>query len=274
MVLTLTLRVPTPLPVEVEGLTPDWALGKSLSEIEQFQVFNGNRKLPLAEFFSITGDAADGSMVFQGDLRNIHWIGAHMKSGEVLIEGNAGRHVGSQMRGGRLSVDGNCDDYTGAEMRGGLLRVRGNCGVLTGGAYRGSTKGMTGGSILVHGSAGDECGSLMRRGLIAVAKTCGHFAAYHMIAGTIAVFGECGRHPGAGMKRGTVALLNRIRPELLPSFQYSATMNLQSHSVLLRHLRELSFPIATDQVSHGSVEIYRGDMVSLGLGEVLFPATA
>ena len=274
MVLTLTLRVPTPLPVELEGLTPDWVLDKSLNEIERFQVFNGNRKLPLAEFFSITGDATDGSMVFLGDLSNIHWIGAHMKSGEVLIEGNAGRHVGSQMRGGRLTVHGDCDDYTGAEMRGGRLRVRGNCGVLTGGAYRGSTKGMTGGTILVHGSAGDECGSLMRRGLIAIAQSCGHFAAYHMIAGTIAVFGECGRHPGAGMKRGTIALLNRIRPELLPSFQYSATMKLQSYSVLLRHLGGLDFPIPTVLAPHGSVEIYRGDKVSLGLGEVLFPATA
>jgi formylmethanofuran dehydrogenase subunit C len=163
----LTLRNQQPLPVEVEGFTPDWAREKSLAEIERFQVFQGNYKLPLVEFFSIEGDAADGVMIFRGDLINIHWLGAHMTSGEVRIEGNAGRHVGSQMRGGKVTVTGHCSEYAGAEMRGGVLRVHGDSGILTGGAYRGSTKGMTGGTILIHGSAGDECGSLMRRGLIA-----------------------------------------------------------------------------------------------------------
>lgn len=271
MVLTLTLRNQQPLPVEVEGFTPDWARDKSLTEIERFEVFQGNRKLSLAEFFSIEGDAADGVMIFRGDLCNIHWLGAHTTSGEVRIEGNAGRHCGSQMRGGRVTVTGDCSDYVGAEMRAGLLRVHGNSGILTGGAYRGSTKGMTGGTILIHGSAGDECGSLMRRGLIAVAGDCGDFPGYHMIAGSIVILGDCGRHPGAGMKRGTMVVLGSKRPELLPTFQYSATTTLQSHSLLMSHLRSLGLTTA-NQIPD-AMDIYRGDKLSLGLGEMLLPAS-
>src|SRR6266404_3015333 len=59
MSLKLTYRGETPVPVEIEGLTPDWACDKSLAEIERFEIFHGNRKLPLAEMFSVSGEAAD-----------------------------------------------------------------------------------------------------------------------------------------------------------------------------------------------------------------------
>ncbi len=272
MVLTLNLRQTSQLFIEVEGLTPAWVRSRTLAEIERFECFDGNRRTPLAELFKVSGDPSDGSMYFSGDLRRVHWIGAHMEDGQVRIDGPAGRHVGSQMKGGRLIADGDCGDYAGTEMSGGLLEIHGDAGVLTGGAYRGSTKGMTGGTIVVHGNVGDECGAFMRRGLIAIAGACGDFPGYHMIAGTIAVLGPCGRHPGAGMKRGTIALLHDEPPALLPSFAHAASLQLQSHALMLRQLQALGLSIEDRQSS--CVDVFRGDSVSLGLGEILVGANS
>src|SRR5687767_4431128 len=92
MALTLSLLATTPIPLEVEGVTPDVTRGLSLRAIEQLAIFHGNAKLPLAEFFSVKGDPADGTIVFHGDLSGVHWIGAQMTAGVLRVEGHAGRH--------------------------------------------------------------------------------------------------------------------------------------------------------------------------------------
>src|SRR5437867_7712216 len=100
MPLRLTLRARTTVPLEVEGITPDAVRGKSLAEIEKLEVFEGNVKTRLAEFFAVSGDAGDEIHEWEGDLAGVHWIGATMQSGKVVVHGSAGRHVGSEMRGG------------------------------------------------------------------------------------------------------------------------------------------------------------------------------
>lgn len=270
MTLKLTYRGTTTLPVEVEGLTPGWACDKSLAQIERFEVFHGNRKLPLAEMFRVGGSASDQRFEFEGDLSGVHWIGAHMESGRIEVHGPAGRHVGSELRGGEIHVRGNTGGWTGAEMHGGLIHVRGHAGHLLGGAYRGSAKGMTGGTILVDGDAGNEIGLAMRRGLIAVAGATGDLVGFNMIAGTVAAFGPCGLRPGAGMRRGTIALLGPDRPPLLPSFRYAATLHSPIMAILLREVRARGLPI-DDSLRQSRFDCYRGDFVSLGKGEVIFP---
>ncbi|MFV2068992.1 MAG: formylmethanofuran dehydrogenase subunit C, partial [Pirellulales bacterium] len=151
MTLTLTYHGQTSVPVEVEGITPDTVRDKALAEIERLEIFHGNRRLPLAEFFSIDGDPSDGEWDIEGDLSGVHWIGAHMHEGAIRVRGAAGRHVGSQMTGGTIDVEGDAGDWVGAEMRGGEIRVRGRAGHLIGAAYRGSLRGMTGGTIVVDG---------------------------------------------------------------------------------------------------------------------------
>ncbi len=138
MAVRLAYQGKTSVPVEVEGLTPDWACDKSIAEIERFEIFHGNRKLALAEMFKVSGDARDKRFDLEGDLRGVHWIGAQMSSGQIHIHGPAGRHLGSEMRGGEIRVAGSAGDFVGSEMRGGLIHVRGNAGHLIGGAYRGS----------------------------------------------------------------------------------------------------------------------------------------
>jgi formylmethanofuran dehydrogenase subunit C len=269
MAITLTYKAETSVPVEIEGLNPDWICDKSLSEIERFEIFHGNRRIPLAEMFSVSGNPADGEMDFEGDLSGVHWIAAHMTRGIVRIHGPAGRHVGSQMRGGEVIVHGNVGGWAGAEMKNGLIHVHGNAGHLTGAAYRGSSRGMTGGTILIDGSAGNEIGLTMRRGLIAIGGSAGDMTGFNMIAGTVVVLGECGIRPGAGMRRGTLALFGPTPTPLLPSFRFSATCQPATISVMLKLLRSKHFSM-DDSLLSSRFDLYRGDLVALGRGEILF----
>ncbi|MBM4074318.1 MAG: hypothetical protein FJ267_01580, partial [Planctomycetes bacterium] len=98
MALRLTYFGSTNVPVEIEGLTPNWARDKSLAEIERFEIFHGNRKIPLSEMFKVDGNPSDERFDFEGDLSGVHWIGAHMESGHIQIHGSAGRHIGSDMK--------------------------------------------------------------------------------------------------------------------------------------------------------------------------------
>src|SRR6516165_6968467 len=99
MALTLSYHAKTSVPVEIEGVTPDRLRDKSLAEIERFEVFPGNRKLPLAELFSVAGDPSDARIDFEGNLAGVHFIGYAMGDGEIHVHGNAGRHVGGEMSG-------------------------------------------------------------------------------------------------------------------------------------------------------------------------------
>jgi formylmethanofuran dehydrogenase subunit C len=268
MTLHLSYFGETSVPVEIEGFTPDWARDKSLAEIERFEIFHGNRKIPLAEMFRISGDPADQRFEFEGGLAGVHWIGAHMTAGEIQIHGPAGRHVGSQMRSGSIQVHGDCDGWVGAEMHGGFIHVEGNAGHLVGAAYRGSAKGMIGGTIIVDGNAGNEVGHTMRRGLIGIGGRAGDMLGFNLIAGTVLVFGECGIRPGAGMRRGTLGLFGPNPPPMLPSFRYGGVCRPTIVPVLLRELRAKGLRIEESHLD-AEFDLHHGDLVSLGKGEVL-----
>ena len=66
MALTLRYNADTSVPVEVEGITPDRLRNKSLAEIERLEILHGNRKVPLAELFTVSGDPADGRIDSKG----------------------------------------------------------------------------------------------------------------------------------------------------------------------------------------------------------------
>jgi formylmethanofuran dehydrogenase subunit C len=267
MPLTLTYRGDTPIPVEIEGLTPDWAADKPLAEIERFEIFHGNRKLPLAEMFAVSGDAADKRFDFEGNLAGVHWIGAHMRSGHIAIHGPAGRHLGSEMRGGEIHVEGDSGGWVGCEMRAGLIRVRGNAGHLVGAAYRGSAKGMVGGTILVSGNAGNEIGLSMQQGVIVIGGNAGDMLGFNMTDGTIIILGESGIRPGAGMHGGTIAMLGPSPPPVLPSFRHDRRTPPEKLADLLRDLSSKGLQFDESQLP-AEVDVYIGDQVNDGSGEL------
>ena len=273
MPLTLQYHGETTVPLEIEGLTPDVVRGMALAEIERFEAFHGNRKVPLAEFFQVSGDATDGEMVFQGDLSGVHWIGAAMQGGRIRVEGNAGRHVGSEMTGGEITVEGNAGDWVGGEMHGGVIRVAGRAGHLVGAAYRGSRRGMTGGTILIRGDAGNEIGHTMRRGSLVIGGAAGDCPGFNMLAGSIYIFGDCGIRPGAGMRRGTLGLFGSNPPPMLPTFRRAGDARPDFLRMTLIDLwrQGIDFPPALLETPF---TLYHGDFVETGRGEILVPGTA
>lgn len=267
MALSLVCSLPSALPVDIEGVAPDRLREKTPAEIERMPVLHGNRRVPLAELFRVSGNPSEGRIEFAGELGGVDRIGAGMGGGEIVVQGDAGRHVGAAMTGGMIRVAGNVGDWAGAEMKGGILHIGGSAGDHAGGAYPGSLRGMTEGVLLIDGPAGDGAGRSMRRGLVAIGGACGRGTGFGMIAGTILVFGACGPYPGAEMRRGTIGLFGPAPPRLLPTFRRAGTFRPLFLRLIERELERLGFPMDQGPID-GKLTLYHGDLLSLGKGEV------
>jgi formylmethanofuran dehydrogenase subunit C len=271
LMLSLSLITRATIPLELSGIRPDTLRELSLLEIEQLPIHHGREKLPMAELFSVKGNAVDEHIEFIGDLPSARGIGAGMTGGRIRVVGNAGTYVGLAMFGGEIEVTGDVGHGLGSEMRGGAIRVAGSAGDYVGGAQVGSVRGMTGGAILVQGSVGGFVGARMRRGLIAVGGDVGEYAGYKMLAGTIVVSGKCGSHAGASMNRGTLWMGQAIK-NLLPTFSYACTSRPAVLGMIARELSSLGFDTAGFDALHEWRQ-YSGDLTATGRGEIFVPMT-
>jgi formylmethanofuran dehydrogenase subunit C len=269
MTLRLTNLADDQIPIELEGLTPVLLAGMSLDEIRRLPVRRGNREPELGELFQVEGEPADEEWLLAGDCRNVHGLGYEIASGKIVVDGPIGRRTGFAMRDGRIEVRGDTGDWLGAEMRGGVIRVQGSAGSHVGATTPGARRGMAGGMILIDGDAGDEVGARMRRGLIAVAGSVGANLGFRMLAGTILVFGSSGPNVGMGMRRGTIGVFSSPRPTLLPTFKSGYRGPLPMLHMLAAQLASESFaPEQLVQLS-ATVELFHGDFLQLGRGELL-----
>ncbi|QDU86900.1 Formyltransferase/hydrolase complex Fhc subunit C [Pirellulimonas nuda] len=264
MPLTLKLRDCT-APVDLFDLDLDALGGRPLKSIAAAPVLIGRRREALGEVFAASGKA-DGRWRFEGDLRRVDGMATGLRGATVTADGPVGHRAGAQMRGGRLTLEADAGPWCGAAMRGGAIEVRGDAGDGLGAAYLGDTRGMRGGTIVVRGDAGSETGSLMRRGWIVVAGDCGPLAGYRMLAGTLMVLGRCGPHAGAEMRRGTLALLGGAAP-LLPSFRHAC----RAEPTILRLMRHDLATLGVNAPA-GQVDLWSGDLLKGGRGEVWLPA--
>lgn len=272
MPLRIAISDPGTIAIDFEGVTPERLRGLSLDEIRRTPIGRGNREVELGELCRVEGDAADMHWQLTGDFSSVRSLGAGMTVGEIEVDENVGPHAGAGMSGGRIEVRGNAGDWLGAEMCDGAIHVRGDAGDHAGGAYVGSRRGMNGGTLLIDGNAGDEVGGRMRRGLIAVAGSVGDWLGRRMLAGSILVFGNCGQHPGASMRRGTIALLGKQRPELSPTFRWGCRAPLPVLRLLQHRLRHESFADDRRADLANAVDLYHGDLLELGRGELLMRA--
>jgi formylmethanofuran dehydrogenase subunit C len=203
-----------------ETIKPDLFAGKDIKEIASLEIFAGNQRKKLGDFFEISGksgeDAADTRIVIKGDISKVKMVGKKMRAGEIVIEGGAGMYVGEEMRGGKITVLGDADSFAGQTMRGGELMIKGNAGDYLGAAYRGDWRGMRGGEILVEGNAGTEVGLFMAGGKIKIKGSCSTFAGVHMKKGLIIIDGGAQERAGAEMTGGSIVVMGDT--ELLPTF--------------------------------------------------------
>ena len=273
MGLILSLKATFAAPIEADGLIPE-ALGRlSAPEVGRLRIALGRDLAEVGDLFGIEGDASDGRLAIEGDLRRVSRIGSGMGSGHLAIRGDAGPDLGAGMTGGTIEVEGSAGDWAGAELRGGLIRIGGDAGHHSGAARPGSRAGMRGGTILIGGSAGADAGLAMRRGLIAVGGSSGPGLGRAMVAGSIFAFGSIGPGAGSGMKRGTLALLGLENPEdaadrLPPTFRLACRMHPPFIAIYLDQLRSWGVRVPAD-ASSGTFDRYNGDLAGGGQGEVL-----
>jgi formylmethanofuran dehydrogenase subunit C len=202
--LTLTPRDVEYLVLEASVITPDAVCGKTLEEIAELPVLEGNTKWPLGRFFTITGKVADAAedqgIVIDGDVPRVKYIGSKMTAGAVLCKGNVG-------------------DYCGA-------------------SYRGDWRGMKGGNIVINGNAGVTLGEYMMGGKITVKGNVGINAGIHMGKGigakdplpTIIIHGDSPGRVGAFMTRGNIYVLGTIAV-MMPGFSPDGTEELEIDGV-------------------------------------------
>lgn len=227
--LILELKGPLTWPAEAEMISPDVLSSKSIEEIGDMAIREGNRSIRLGDIFNVKGDAdaspSELCVTVSGNVEKIRRLGYQMKSGVLKIEGHAGMYVGEEMCGGRISVEGNVGSWLGSKMRGGTIEVYGDAGDHVGSSYRGSREGMRNGEITIHGKAGVEVGCWMIDGTIRVRRSAGMFAGIHMCGGVILIEGDCDGRAGAGMSGGRVVICGKIN-DVLPSFAIEEVRNM------------------------------------------------
>jgi len=252
MALIVSQQVETTIPIEVQGITPDALVGKTLKQISKLPILYGRHEVEFGELFKITGSlegSVDSSskpptLVFDGLLKSVHWIGAGQQGGKIEIQSDAGRHVGSQMTGGRIICKSNVSDYLGVEMTGGSISISGNAGDCVGGHYPGSKFGMNRGSILISGNVGKGLGQAMR------------------------ILGQCGEYVGASMRRGTIVVAGGSTSQLLPTFSAGGSYRVPILAMLANWLKQQRFP-SDVSVLNSVFQEFNGDQLNGGRGEVL-----
>ena len=263
--LEFELKAQPPSILEVYEATPGRFQQQSLDSIRKTKVFLGNTPCHLADWFNVSGDAADLHHVWLGDLSSVNGLGYRMTKGTIEARGPVGNHLGSRMSGGEIRLTEIAGDYAGAEMSGGLIWIQGSVGDFLGANYDGGQLGQTGGVIRVDGSAGHNVGRAMRRGLIAIRGRVAQHCGFVMRAGTILVCDEAGPGVGQEMVRGTI-LLGKAPSDLADRFSYGSTQSLPAADLILRFVEKHGMK---DHGMGRRWRLFHGDMLQGGRGEVL-----
>ncbi len=253
--------------VDVSPLSPHLIAELSTTEINAIPLVSGKRRIRVDELFDVSG-ANNQQVVFKNSSDKFDFIGREMKSGTIVVEGDAGAYLGLEMNGGTIHAKGNTGIFAACEMKNGLIHIDGNASDFLGGSLPGNKKGMQGGTVILKGNGGARLGDNMRRGTILVEGNVSDYCGSRMIAGTIAVMGTVGNHIGYGMNRGTLLLWQK--PKLSATFADCGFHTSGSFLPLLfRSFRKLDSRFARSDVEFQRVRRYMGDLSGLGKGEIL-----
>ena len=237
---------------------------KSKKNIKNLEIFYGNEKKRISDFFSFQGKLNKG-IIFKGNFAKCDYIGDSMKEGEIIINGNVGEYLGHQMENGKITVKGSSGNYTGSSLKGGEILIEKNAGDYLGSSIQGEKKGMSGGIVIVKGHVGNRLAFKMRSGIIFVKGNVKNYIGSQMIAGTIIINGKIGSHPGLLMKRGTIVLRRKI---FLPlNFKYSGKNNYLFLKVSEFYLKRLNI-IFKNVFPRTYATKFTGDTSCNGNGEI------
>lgn len=272
-VITLTLKQPPALRVDMRGITPSALAELSAAEIERLSVMHGMQTVALADLFRVSrsdslSPEGRGSLRFVGDLSRFDRVGWQMNGGLLRVEGPVGDYAGGCMSAGEMHVAGNAGALAACEMAGGSLTIAGDVGDFAATTLPGSMDGMRGGTFVVRGNAGARFGDRMRRGTALVFGNAGDFLASRMVAGTIAIGGSAGRHVGYGMRRGSVVFAGaNLAIDISNTFVPAIADAKVFWQLLSRDLARHGGPFA--DLPARTIRRHLGDVAAGGKGELI-----
>lgn len=130
---------------------------------------------------------------------HLHGLLAGLKTGEYIVNGDAGDYLGVLNDGAHIRVLGNTGNYVGDNMTRGWIEVEGNA------AY-GAGLYPYGGTLLVRGNAGDFTATMNKGAAIIVCGNVGDECGTYHLAGDFIVVGNAGANFGNYLIRGTLYL--------------------------------------------------------------------
>lgn len=264
------------LSIDFTGIVPDRVANLPPAGIARLPIQADERPAALGDLFRVAGSPADRRIECRGDFSRVHFIGAAMAGGEIIVDGPAGRHAAAGLAGGTLTIRGDAGDWLACEMAGGEVRVAGGVGDNAASALPGSPHGMRGGLVTIAGDAGSLAGSRMRRGILAIGGDCGPAAAFEMRAGSVVVGGTVGPHAGSGMRRGSLIAMG---PAFEPSamFRRGAAWSPAFMPLVEARLAAAGFRPRGDSARGllgGLWQHWHGDQLNGGRGEIFTRAAA
>ena len=262
MILTFKDAAPTDI-VNMSSVTPD-LLTQDLEAVRKTTVGVGAQTSALGDLFDVAESDADRLLIRNADQRLSH-VGAALRDGEIVVEGDCGDYAAHAMSGGVLRVTGNVGDCAAARMTGGRAVIDGNAGDALAAAPVGAVCGINNGAVVVGGSVGDRACERMRRGTVVILGDCGDYCAARMIAGTVFILGKPGRRLGYEMRRGTLVIKDRAFMNN-PFFVRSGAQ-ISFMPLLARYVRSLDK--STQAVPESCSARYTGDVSVDGLGEII-----
>jgi formylmethanofuran dehydrogenase subunit C len=242
------------VPVQAACISPDVFQGKSIAEIAELPVTEGNLQLTLCDLFKIEESPAETpNITINGDAGKVKRIGQDMKVGEIVINGDAGMHTGEKIHGGKITISGNAGGWTGSQMRGGLIEIHGDANDYLATPYRGSDTGMKGGVIIVDGNVGSDTACYMRGGVIKIKGSAGRFLGYHMSDGVIYVEKDCQYRLAPCMTGGKIVIAGALE-EVMPTFTIDSV--------------KPKVKIDDTQSVQGPFYVFLGDLAEHGTGKL------
>lgn len=257
----LTLINNFKIPLEFDNVLPELLYDKTINQIENTIVYQGNKEKKLKDFFNVDVEGScesseECTLILDGKLDRVKYIGTNMSSGKIIANGNVDLQAGSMMSGGHLVINGDAESYLGREMTGGLIEVRGNVKEFCGSSYAGEWRGMNGGTIMVDGNVGKQLADCMLSGHIHIKGNCDILAGVHMAGGFIQIDGNVASWPGGQMKKGTI-VINGVVEDMLQGF----TLKEIVHN-----------PLIDGRYYIGKYYLYVGDKGSKGKGQLWIKA--
>ena len=246
-------------PVYAECINPEVFQGKELAEIAALSLYEGNKQKQLSDLFKVEETPAETpNITINGDVSEVRRIGMGMKTGEIIINGDAGMHLGEKMVGGKITVNGNAGQWAGSVMKKGIIEIHGNAGDYLASPYRGVSEGMKGGKIVVDGNVGSDSGAYVRGGLIKIKGNAGPFLGFHMSNGTIHVEKNAGPRLGANMVGGKI-VVGGLAEDMMPTFTVDTS--------------KAKVKIDDTESAQGPFYVFLGDLAENGTGKLFVSKT-